>query len=174
MHLGTSIPFVPFAVLPRKKWHRTAEKKPRIIKEAMKDLFVENKYSEADNIGNVSDDVSDDSDEEDDYSVSDDSESEFQDQRSQAISTNEVEEEFIIKPGSIFTYPCRYFMNWRRKERSRRMHYIIKAYENKVKEYEQALRKQIQEDLEEDERDVTEHAYRIAKKKKTSFIHAYK
>lgn len=48
--------------------------------------------------------------------------------------------------------PVSVFLRWRAAERKRRMHYIIREYEQKVVEYDKMLKAKIQEEIEADER----------------------
>lgn len=148
--LPANLPMVPFAIHPRKEWHRRMEKKARL--EIIYDSDDESEIPETPS----------ESSEESEESL--DTQEDIQARiRSMLIENPDggppiyMDKEFkgeVIreKKYSIFTYPCRMFMAWRRRERERRVHYIIREYERRVKEYDEMLRRKLKDEIEAEEK----------------------
>eukprot|EP01039_Chlorochromonas_danica_P000468 gene468-506_t len=156
------LPVIPFAKLPRKEWNKKTEKKERLI---WKDGDIHREESESGEL------------DESDGSSASSSEYDLLEHISNLMP--EIENGKVTRKANdshlqdlrVKAKPKRYLsralaagvgyiQGWRERERERRKHYIIKEFEERVRQYDELHRKEVQERLEAEERELKLEAYR--------------
>jgi len=161
-----ALPIVPFHRLPYKSWERRQEKKSRMLIEVVgPDSDTSSESSES--LSTIS-------------SESTDSDASFQKYIKSLLPPTPIDGEdipkykfdddekppVVVEKPTLFQIILDKFLNWRIRERERRMHYIIKHYEDIVKKYDEKQKQIIQEELAAQEKEVKRAAIRREKQLK--------
>lgn len=75
--------------------------------------------------------------------------------------TNAIAKKVVERKTTIFERLWTSFQDWRRKERTRRMHGIYSEYEKRVAKYDQIIRREIEHEIKDDEEAVRIEVKRI-------------
>jgi len=174
----TSLPLVPFAILPKKQWEDGQEKRPRVDPKKLK--FQADENPEVDNEDEEDGFSYSSSSSYSSYSSSDESDdiplAEYIDSLIPKTPPDgsakpkgvweQDEKKMVVKKRKVgfFSYYWDKFMKWRDEERARRMHNIYKEYEKRVAIYDTKVRKEILHEIRENERVLMEEVKEIEKR----------
>jgi hypothetical protein len=156
---------VPFATLPRVEWHPGMEKRERLDPNT----FEDDVDFPDDELASLSSEESDESFIEiGDYITSLIPVTPPGGVKAKAVW--EEEEEIIVKafkPGCIRML-WRKFQAWRKKERERRIHYIYKEYEERVKQYDEKIKNDILDEMQANEEALVQEVLLSEKRMKAN------
>lgn len=156
------LPIIPFAKLPRKEWNKKTEKKERLT---WKDGDIYREESESEEL----DDSDGSSASSSEYDLIEHINSLMPEIENGKVTrkANESHLEDLRVKAKPKRYLRRalaagvgYIQGWRERERERRKHYIIKEFEERVRQYDELHRKEVQERLEAEEKELKLEAYR--------------
>ena len=168
---------MPFVILPKKEFYTDSEKKPRlninldhyINSDSESDVSDYDDVDDDDDIDEISD-IEDVSKNNDDYDLIEHLQSLLPDELvngkpvNKALNTSYLEDlRYKPKPREyfkLFRFVFRIIMEARAKERERRKHYILREYEQKVKEYDMKRRQDMLDRMQRQRNEVLMEAYR--------------